>query len=228
MPTTPHGRRFWLGTDPADLQVYLQQQAEDGDSLDVAELTTAQRDVLPASARWPGRTVWERLASGARRLVSWDQGAQQWREELASKLAAVRVVAAGAADGNGVAHNSGFRTLNATLTVPGDWGSYALHVASSVRVFASAGALRYGLDGRLDGVNLYGGSPSQPHEQSVNASSGGTATRSVAGVWVWPSLTGTGQRVVAATLAVVAADAGSTGVTDNWSLSALAVRNDPL
>lgn len=226
MPTTPHGRRFWLGTDPADLQVYLQQQAEDGDSLDVAELTTAQRDLLPAAARWPGRTVWERLASGARRLVAWDQGAQQWREELASRSAAVRTVAAGAADGNGVAHNSGDRTLNATLTVPGDWGSYSVHVASSARLFASAGALRYGLDGRLDGAYLYSGS--QPHEQSVNASSASTATRSVAGVWVWPSLTGTGQRVVAATLAVVAGGAGSTGVTDNWSVSAIAVRNDPL
>lgn len=90
MPTTPHGRRFWNGTDSADLQTYLQQQAEDDDALDIEELTTAQRDLLPVAVRWSGRTLWERLTPAVRRLVAWDSTAQQWREELARAVHAVQ------------------------------------------------------------------------------------------------------------------------------------------
>lgn len=73
----------------------------------IEELTTAQRDRLPAAVRWPGRTVWERLGSGARRLVAWDQTAQQWRDaylaDPAANVAGVRTLGTGqfqAAPGN--------------------------------------------------------------------------------------------------------------------------------
>ncbi len=72
----------------------------------IEELTTAQRDMLPAAVRWPGRTVWERLTSGARRLVAWDQSLQQWRDaylaDPAANIAGLRTLGTGdqqAADG---------------------------------------------------------------------------------------------------------------------------------
>lgn len=88
--------------------------AEEVDDRLVQELTTAQRDLLPASARWPGRTLWERLTPAARRLMTWDEVVQQWREELAARLHAaqhaiggtdpVTPAAIGAAPGNHGGH----------------------------------------------------------------------------------------------------------------------------
>lgn len=95
MATTPKGGPLSAGTDQAWGPSAVNPAVEWTEASLVQELTTAQRDLLPASARWAGRTVWERLTSGARRLVAWDQAAQQWREELAARLHAAEHASGG-------------------------------------------------------------------------------------------------------------------------------------
>lgn len=77
---------------PAQIEALAQWLADHGV---IEELTTVQRDQLPASRRWPGRTLWERPTSGPRRLVTWDPTALQWREELAARIHAAQHAASG-------------------------------------------------------------------------------------------------------------------------------------
>lgn len=76
---TPKGIPRSDGTDQAWGPSAVNPVAETVDSMLVAELTTQQRDLLPASARWPGRTLWERVTGGLVKLTRWDDLAQQWR-----------------------------------------------------------------------------------------------------------------------------------------------------
>jgi len=77
---------------PAQIEALAQWLADHGV---VEELTTEQRNLLAGPSRWQGRTLWERLTGGARRLVTWDQTAQQWREELARAVHAAQHAAGG-------------------------------------------------------------------------------------------------------------------------------------
>lgn len=97
----------------------------------IEELTTAQRDQLPASVRWPGRTLWERLGSGARRLVAWDQTVQQWRDVMptdpTANVAGLRTLGDGArqaAPGNTSEGTVRYRDLpNGSASFGGSWAT---------------------------------------------------------------------------------------------------------